>query len=217
MKAAINDRNLEKVASDVLRVSTPRRSKVTLNRIPAGKAISIRAMLDDGFSYKKIMQELGVCAEVIATVKKSEVLDEDYLERTKSRLTQKYYHLADSTLDFITPEKLESSSAPQLMTVSAIAFDKARLSDGLSTENLTFRNLATQISDDRHKISRRLAELGGEDILNGEIVDSQNETKNIENVSINQPSGLKHENNGSNSDNSESTPSKNQPVFDVQK
>lgn len=88
-----------------------------------------------------------------------EVTNEGYVRGTKEMLAARFYQVADMALSFIDPQKLERLDANKLVVAAAIALDKARLLEGQSTENISFRNLAVSIHGTLDQLKERKARL----------------------------------------------------------
>ena len=76
----------------------------------------------------------------------------------QKRLPAKFLHVANWSVDNITPEKLENCSAPQLMMVAGIAVDKARdmagdtARSGFSVVDIAM-NLQKALTDSRARLA----------------------------------------------------------------
>lgn len=104
-------------------------------------------MLESGISIGKVAKAVHLSPTTVQVIKKTNSYSLTEIDNVKKRLPFKAYRIADEALDFITPEKLKDSSASALMTISAIGIDKARLLEGLPTENVSIGHLAVSIRD----------------------------------------------------------------------
>jgi hypothetical protein len=111
-------------------------SNVTLTKYSPSKALMIKAFLDEGYTFRRIQKEFDVSPHTILSIKRSSRFNPTQLQRVKETLANKFYVLASENLDNITPDKMENSSMMQNMMAAAIAVDKGRLLDGLSTANV---------------------------------------------------------------------------------
>ena len=67
-------------------------------------------------------------------------LDPKIVESTKNALSSRLFFLADKSVSkSLEEDRLDKLSSLQLTTVAGIAIDKARLLDGMSTQNLSVR------------------------------------------------------------------------------
>lgn len=84
-----------------------------------------------------------------------EVTDKVYVSQTKKLMASRFYQLADMALSHIDPGKLERLDPYKLGVLASIALDKARLIEGQSTENISFKSLAVNIHSTLDQLRER--------------------------------------------------------------
>jgi hypothetical protein len=114
--------------------------------LTTGKKIHIRALLDAGAPISSICRKQGVTRaqvkEIAESVLLSELSDGKLTSKTKEMLGANFYRGADIMLqEALRPEKVRRLNGKDAMIAAAVAFDKGRLSEGLSTENLSIRGV----------------------------------------------------------------------------
>lgn len=73
--------------------------------------------------------------------------------KIKQDIKSYFYHIAKFSISSLTPDELTKMSPYQRVVVASICIDKARLMDGLSTENIAVRDIVPRLSS-------KLQELG---------------------------------------------------------
>ena len=159
-------------------------SKLKVNRKNTGKRynhlekLSVAALLKAGKSKAEISRETGVNPATIYNVEKDKkytILEASKVDDIKRSLVGMTYAQAHRAQEFISDEKLQNSSALQLMTISAIGIDKGRLMEGLSTEIVGQQKDECELD---REIIRKREEL--DRIRNAKIIDvSDDNAKNI--------------------------------------
>jgi hypothetical protein len=96
--------------------------------------IDATTMLEKGHSVGVIAKRLGLSNHQVVSIRDKRVELKNHTDIVKDVLGDFWYTLADAALSKVTEEKLEALSVPQLVTVAAIATDKARLLEGKPTE-----------------------------------------------------------------------------------
>jgi hypothetical protein len=112
-----------------------------------------------GMTTREISYRYRVSArlvdEVIHDPQMFEMLDEGVAEHRKKSLMGLFYYIADIAFAGLGKAEIMKLPAAQRATVGAIAYDKARLAEGLSTENVSIRgvlgDIRTTISDIRKR------------------------------------------------------------------
>lgn len=146
-----------------------KQKRYTGDRIAPARAYAIRALVESGFSRAEIARRDHVSNNTIAAIEKSDRFDPQRVERIKQGLSAHFYDRVNSALETITQEKLDKSTALQLMTVAAIGTDKARLIEGKATARTEYVDASDQAIDDE------IARLEGEltQWKDGQIVNAQ--------------------------------------------
>lgn len=120
---------------------------MTLTSFPPAQIAFIRARIDDGAMNSEICQEFGVSHPVVTAIRKSTQFSKRHVDALRKGLPGAFTSIVSSSLSSINPEKLQSCSAPQLMMVAGIAYDKLRLSMDQSTANIAFKDVGTMASE----------------------------------------------------------------------
>jgi hypothetical protein len=125
------------------------------NRLKPIQKLAINALLKTGHTPTEISRLNGVNRVTVYNVMKDPrfaLLPSNEVDGIKRTLIGKTLESAARAQIAISDEKLENSSALQLMTISAIGIDKSRLMSGDSTSNLLFGTVIQSIDNDRVKI-----------------------------------------------------------------
>lgn len=136
-------------------VPTP--TQPTLTREERDKAICID--ISHCVSPSQIAKKYHVSFTTISALRKGSRLNPASQANRKKDLPAKLYEIAELAVLAITPEKLKAASAPQLVTTAAIAIDKARLMEGLSTENMDIRAVVPKIEEQLRATSEAHAQV----------------------------------------------------------
>lgn len=89
-----------------------------------------------GITWQSVQKRLGTITNWVSQIKGCEPFKKNRADVLAS--------IQEQALSHITPEKLEACSAPQLITVAGIAYDKERLERGQSTQNIANLSLIVQ-------------------------------------------------------------------------
>lgn len=90
----------------------------------------------------------------------AELSDRRIVAKTKEILGGSFYMAASQLLQEATnPAKVRRLPADRAMVSAAIAFDKARLSEGLSTENLSVRGIVGHLEEKRREAEELRSQL----------------------------------------------------------
>lgn len=103
-------------------------------RISKDDVVDVALMLERDHSVPIIAKRLGLTEYQVEKIKDKRVELKTRTDVIKNVLGDFWYTLADEAMAQITEEKLKELSVPQLVTVAAIATDKARLLEGKPTE-----------------------------------------------------------------------------------
>lgn len=145
--------------------SKPKRdTKIYGKRYTLTQKLAVKALLESGRTPTEIQRSENVDRSTVYNVmqdKRIELLAQGQVDRIKASLVGMTYGNAYRAQQAITDEKLSNSNALQLTTISAINIEKGRLMENLSTENVSFRGVATSIDEDRQKLMKRLDDLEG--------------------------------------------------------
>ena len=145
---------------------------VNLKRFPELRQAEIKALLEQGYSIKKISRMADCSIETVMAVRKSNKFDRSIVEAIKDKISGKFYRVADAAVDAISHEKLQNATPVQLITTAGIAIDKARLIDGDATARVEFvsqtdNDLDSEIAD----LQFQLEEWKSGRLVNGEVLE----------------------------------------------
>lgn len=119
--------------------------------LPTGKKIIIRAHIESGTPLRDICRREKVTKEQVYAIKRDTGLDHIHnsiVEKTKENLAGNFYTVADLALqEAMKPSKIARLSSRDGVLTAAIATDKGRLLDGLSTENLSIRGIVGHLKN----------------------------------------------------------------------
>lgn len=118
-------------------------SDVTLTSFPPALIAFMRTRIEEGATNNELMQEFGVGVNTCTAVRKTTLFSRNHISALKKGLPDAFTAVISASMSAITPAKLEACSAPQLMMVGGIAYDKLRLAQGESTANVSFRDAGT--------------------------------------------------------------------------
>ena len=167
-KLESNLKPLEAHSIGSTRPKTPRKSRKSYdkhvhgNRWSVVNKVAIKALQGANLSESKVAQMAGVSQPTVHRVwndPELEDLSPAIVNKVKNGLGGLLYKRSMQGLLSITPEKLEQSSALQLMTLSAIAVEKGRLMEGLSTNNISHGSVIHHIDAEVSKLDSRLQAL----------------------------------------------------------
>lgn len=130
----------------------------TNQRLTTGKKIAIKAMLESGMSEWQVAEIEKVSRSTVNNVRHDPELEDlrpDIVEKTKKYLASRFYVMSDHSLSkAMENQRMEKMNSYQLTMMGAVAVDKARLMDGLSTENLSVRGVNEQVINDAKDLSK---------------------------------------------------------------
>lgn len=145
------DSSLAPTAQAIEREINGRQSKRVPLELSTIQQVSVLSMLDTGLTENVIAAHIGVSNSTVNEIKHNDRLR--YLltgnvERVKKSLPAMLYELAVRGISSITMEEIRKLNPLQRMTMAAIGIDKARLLEGLSTENIGIIPLVQRITDE---------------------------------------------------------------------
>src|SRR3990167_6993860 len=126
--------------------------------LPPSKRAAIKGMWAMNYSIADMVKAEKVSKNTIKAFILNEAhKDSELTDSIRKHLAGQWFMVGTRALHAITPEKLKSSSAPQLAIVASIATEKARLCEGLSTGrieiDLTDPDLDAQIAQKESELS----------------------------------------------------------------
>lgn len=143
--------------------------KVHGKRYSIAQKLAIKALQNSQVSSHEAATILDSTPKTIRRIWEDKELDDlspNIVNRVKTGLGGLFYKRALESTLAISAEKLSQSSALQLATVAGIMTEKGRLMEGMSTENISFKGVASNIEEDRKKLMDRLNGLDGNTIGN---------------------------------------------------
>lgn len=147
--------NAISVSASKLKFLRPQQKKPPLS---TGRKLMIRAMLDNGASIRQVAFQEHVHYTTVRKIKLDDSLKElmpesKAAEMTKKALGNSFYYLADASLQKASEEeRLDRMSSFQLAGIAGLAFDKGRLAEGLSTENISIRGVVGHLQSERDSL-----------------------------------------------------------------
>lgn len=142
----------------------PKRGKFvnTGNRLTLAQKFALRAQAKTGQNANSIAKQNGISPSTVIKVLNDptlELVDNSEMEKLKDIHSQRLWMNALRGQLAITNEKLDQASALQLMTMSAIATEKARLMEEKSTSNVSIKGMVGYIQesfDDLQAMKRQI-------------------------------------------------------------
>ena len=134
---------------------------VTLNSYSPAFIAFVKARIDDGASNTEIQQEFDISSPTITAIRKTSLFSKRHVSAIKKGLSDGFAATAALALSSINPQKLENCSAPQLMMVAGVAYDKLRLAEGQSTANISFRDAGLAAIEGSKAAESALQEIAG--------------------------------------------------------
>lgn len=130
-----------------------------IKNLTTGHKLRIVADLKSGKTQSDICRAHKLSPTGLALILNDDALQEVTstadMNQTKKIMASRFYHIADMALSHIDTVKLQKLDPYRLVMLSAIAVDKARLLDGQSTENITFRNLSLTVHAQLEQLQER--------------------------------------------------------------
>lgn len=142
-----------------IREKEPKRKDLKYRRLSTGQKLAILSLVRMGLTTKEIAFKEKVSPRTVGYIKADQHLNlllenNKAMDITKKSLGNNFYLLADSAVTRAQdPEKLENMSAFQLAGIAGLAYDKARLAEGLSTENISIRGMVSHIQEEKNNLT----------------------------------------------------------------
>lgn len=125
-------------------------------RMSTGRKFAIRAMLESGLSQSKIAALEGISKSTVHDIAHDpEIaeLDPKIVGKTKAMMAGRAYLFADRAISKAGEEdRMDKMNSYQLTVMGSIMIDKARLLDGLSTDNIALHNVSEQLQSGAREI-----------------------------------------------------------------
>lgn len=126
--------------------------------LTTGKKIKVRAMMKARMEKKLICGLEKISSEqydLIMDDPALDIMDNVVNEETKKMLGTSFLQLSDLALQQATrPEKLEKMSAFQTTIIAATAYDKFRLSENLSTQNISVQGIVAHLQNEKEELRK---------------------------------------------------------------
>lgn len=157
-------------ASGLARQKAPKRNNYPLT---TGKKLIVLAMLDAGVSVRDIELKERISSHSIRKIRDDARLREvasgsESMEQVRKSIGNSFYYLADVSLQKASQEsRLNKMNSYQLTGIASLAYDKARLADGLSTENISIRGVVGHIQNEVGTL-RKMRQVLEADLAKGE-------------------------------------------------
>ena len=129
----------------ILRVPATLAHPVTLARTSHQKQVWVKALLESGLTYRRIEKETGISQTTIAAIKRLTPSNLTDLEQCKKQVVGSFYGLARGCQENITLDKLEQSSAYQLIGMASLAVQAARDMEGLNRPQFNVIEVALNV------------------------------------------------------------------------
>lgn len=117
--------------------------------LSTGRKYKILADLKSGMSADEVCMKHRISKTILALVMNEpqfqELTNSAYMNITKKVMANRFYQIADLCLSHVDTDKMQRMDPYKLVVAASIALDKARLIEGQSTENLSFRSLGLNI------------------------------------------------------------------------
>jgi hypothetical protein len=144
--------------------------KYTGERLSPVRAYGIRALVEAGVSQREIARKEHVSTNTVQAIKYSDRFDANRVEAIKKNLSASWYTTAGRSLERITDQKLDQSSAAQLAVISAVATDKARLIEGKATSRTEYADKSDlEIQAEIKKLEDELGAIETEGAVDAEL------------------------------------------------
>jgi hypothetical protein len=116
-----------------------------LSRTPYQKQVWVKSLLESGLSLRAVAKASDVSLPTIIAIKRQCPANIQEVEQCKKTVIGNFYGLARASQENITLEKLESSSAYQLMGMASLAVQAARDMEGLNRPQFNVIEVALNV------------------------------------------------------------------------
>ena len=126
--------------------------------LTTGKKIKVRAMMKARMDKKLICELEKISSDqydLIMDDPALDIMDNVVNEETKKMLGSSFLQLSDLALQQATrPDKLEKMNAFQTTIIAATAYDKFRLSENLSTQNISVQGIVAHLQNEKEELRK---------------------------------------------------------------
>jgi glutamyl-tRNA reductase len=130
----------------------------TAVRYTLGKKLAIHADILAGLSYREIALRNGVSISTVSYVKNdpsiADINDPKVVELRKKAIANMFYFNVDRLLQSISDEDIKKMQPFQRFIASGMSLDKARLAEGLSTENISVKGVVATIASELEQMKK---------------------------------------------------------------
>ena len=123
--------------------------------------------LGESMTAARIGRILKLDPKTVRRVLYKSISETAEVKKIRSSLSGKWYRLADQAVETAMEED-DTNKLYRLALTGGIATDKARLAEGLSTENISIKSVAAQIHEELEERKKKL-----EDFMKVEEIDSR--------------------------------------------
>ncbi len=138
---------------EVTTVKRPPRQYLT-----TGKKIKVRAMVKARMAKGLICELEKISSDQYESIMDDpalDIMDGTISDETKKMLGSSFLQLSDLALQHATrPEKLEKMNAFQNTIIAATAYDKFRLSENLSTQNISVQGIVAHLQNEKEELRK---------------------------------------------------------------
>jgi hypothetical protein len=119
---------------------------VTLSRTPYQRQVFARSLIDSGLSVRAVARQAGMSQDSVIAVKRLVPSNLQEVEQCKKTIVGSFYGLARGCQENITLNKLEESSAYQLMGMASLAVTAARDMEGFNRPVFNIVELSVNVT-----------------------------------------------------------------------
>lgn len=159
----------------------PVQDKRRQKSLTTGHKLKIVSDFKNGLTQEQLCKKHNLTATMLAAILSDpqfqELTNSTFINSTKKMMSSRFYQLADLCLNHIDFQKLDRLDPYKLGVLASIALDKARLIEGQSTENLSFKSLGLnivanldQLKERKMKLLEMLREKQGIKIVEAETI-----------------------------------------------
>jgi|GEM_PF-6798969 len=149
--------------------------------------LAVAAMLKAGKTPTEIERESGIDRSTVYDVKKDkryQIIDDKKLDDIKRSLLGMTFQTAHRAQEKITDDKLDASSALQLMTISAIGIDKGRLMSDMATQIIKIDKDDIELDRELEAKKEELRRISEAKVIDVSAQDVNVSTRNLNSESI---------------------------------
>ena len=119
---------------------------ITLTRTPYQKQVWAKALIDSGMSVRAVAKAATLSQDTVIAIKRLVPSNITEVEQCKKTVVGSFYGLARGCQEHITLDKLEESSAYQLMGMASLAVTAARDMEGSNRPVINIVELSMSVT-----------------------------------------------------------------------